>query len=185
MVRRMQVVDYCFNWPMQYEREVDTLRSVLGDEIVRAHHIGSTAVPGLAAKPIIDILLEVRSVDRLDLFDAAMEEIGYRPRGELGIPGRRYYTKGGDQRTHHVHAFVTGDLHVEKHLVFRDYLRTHPQSAADYAAVKREAAAAHETDPEEYMAFKHGFVERMVARSMDWAAEGECRQSATEQENGE
>ncbi|MFC2079797.1 GrpB family protein, partial [Candidatus Bipolaricaulota bacterium] len=71
MVRRMEVVDYSTDWPMLFEREIETLRSVLGEEIVRAHHIGSTAVPGLAAKPVIDILLEVQSVDRLDALDEA------------------------------------------------------------------------------------------------------------------
>lgn len=174
MARRMVVVAYQPKWPRQYAAEELLLRRALGNEIVRAHHIGSTAVPGLAAKPIIDILLEVRSVTRLDEMDHAMEELGYLPRGELGIPGRRYYSKGGDDRTHHVHAFATGDPHVEKHIAFRDYLRTHPLAAADYAAVKKRAARIHALNPEKYVAFKHNFVEQLVRQAVHWFRQQGC-----------
>ena len=92
-MRDMTVVDYDPSWPAAYEAEIDRLRAVLDDVIVRTHHIGSTAVPGLAAKPVIDVLLEVRDLDSLDAHDEAMREIGYEPRGEFGIPGRRYYTR--------------------------------------------------------------------------------------------
>jgi len=126
----MVVVAYRAEWPRQYEAEALLLRQALGDELVRAHHIGSTAVSGLAAKPIIDILLEIRSVEYLDTRNNTMEQLGYLPRGELGIPGRRYYSKGGDHRTHHVHAFSECDPHIEEHLAFRDYLRTQPQVTA-------------------------------------------------------
>ena len=169
MVRRMTVVVYSTDWPMLYEQDAALLRAALGDMLVRCHHIGSTSVPGLAAKPIIDILLQVQSVEGLDKRNAAMLDLGYRPKGEFGIPGRRYYPKGGDERTHHVHAFAVGDPEVVKHLAFRDYLRAHPSTVAEYAAVKREAAAKHATDPEGYVAFKHEFVERMVAEAVHWA----------------
>ena len=171
MVRRMKVVEYSAEWPRLYEQEILLLREALGQEIVRPHHIGSTSVPGLAAKPIIDILLEVQSVDGLDDLNKAMRAIGYEPKGEFGIPGRRYFPKGSDKRTHHVHAFAVGDSHIRPHLAFRDYLRAHPAAAAEYAAIKKEAAAAHETDPEGYVAFKHVFVERMVVEAVDWKNE--------------
>ncbi len=168
MVRRMSVVEYSADWPVMYEQEITLLRRALGNEIVRAHHIGSTGVPGLAAKPIIDILLEVRSVQGLDELSEAMTDLGYQPKGEFGIPGRRYYPKGGDERTHHVHAFAVGDPHIKPHLAFRDYLRSHPAAVAEYATVKKAASAAHEADPEGYVAFKHGFVEQMVAEALHW-----------------
>ena len=183
MVRSMKIVDYSAEWPRLYKRELALLREALGNEIVRAHHIGSTAVPGLAAKPVIDILLEVRSVERLDAFDNAMKGLGYQPRGEFGIPGRRYYPKRGNDRTHHVHAFAVGDPHIEVHLAFRDYLRVHPASVAEYAAVKREAAVVCETDPEGYVAFKHDFVERIVAKAVHWAEERKITEQAEEQED--
>ena len=150
-------------------REEALLRDALGDECVRAHHIGSTAVPGLAAKPVIDILLEVRSLEGLDRLDSAMRAVGYRPRGEFGIPGRRYYPKGEDARTHHVHAFETGDPHIDRHLVFRDYLRAHPDAVDEYAAIKVEAAAKFLHDSEGYQAHKHDVVQRLLADAIAWA----------------
>lgn len=171
MVRKMIVVNYSGDWPEMYEKEAAQIRAALADVLVRCHHMGSTSVPGLAAKPIIDILLEVRSLDRLDARNAAMESLGYTPKGAFGIPGRRYYPKGADKRTHHAHAFAAGDPHIEKHLVFRDYLRAHPLAAAEYAAIKRQAAEAHANDPEGYVAFKHDFAEPMVAEAVHWASD--------------
>ena len=182
MVRSMKIVEYSADWPMLYEQEVVLLREVLGSEIVRAHHIGSTAVPGLAAKPIIDILLEVRSLERLDDLNESMEEIKYQPRGEFGIPGRRYYPKGDDDRTHHVHAFAVDDPQIKNHLAFRDYLRAHPAAVAEYAAIKQSASVAHGTDPEGYVAFKGSFVERTVAKALHWANENGLNSQTAKQE---
>lgn len=166
----MSVVDYDPRWPKAYESEIAEIRNVLGDVIVRAHHIGSTAVPGLPAKPLIDILLEVHDLALLDARDGAMRTIGYEPRGECGIPGRRYYRKGGDARTHHVHAFGAGDPHVAEHLAFRDYLCAHPGIAEDYARIKRAAATRHRNDPEGYAAYKRKFVADAVRAACLWAA---------------
>jgi GrpB-like predicted nucleotidyltransferase (UPF0157 family) len=168
MARTMRVVTYSDRWPRMYAQEADLLRNALGDQIVRIHHIGSTSVPGLDAKPVIDILLEVRSLSALDALTPAMVELGYEPRGEFGIPGRRYYPKGGERRTHHVHAFVEGDPHVQPHLAFRDFLRAHPDQALDYANIKRQAAAEHGDDPEGYVAYKSAFVETLVTDAVHW-----------------
>jgi len=100
-----------------------------------------------------------------------MENLGYQPHGEFGIPGRRYYPKGGNDRTHHVHAFAVGDRQIKPYLAFRDYLRTHPAAVADYAALKRAGSLAHEMDPEGYVSFKHDFVEQMLAVAVYWAEE--------------
>jgi len=164
----MSVVDYDPRWAEAAAVEIAALHDILGDVVVHGHHIGSTAVAGLAAKPVIDLLLEVRSLARLDGFDPAMRSIGYEPRGEFGIPGRRYYPKGGDDRTHHVHAFAVGDRHVAEHLAFRDYLREHADVAANYEHVKRQAAATYRHDPDGYVAFKHAFVAAAVADALAW-----------------
>lgn len=169
-MREMTVVDYDPGWPAAYGAEVARLRAALGDVIARAHHIGSTAVPGLAAKPVIDVLLEVRDLGSLDARDEAMRKIGYEPRGEYGIPGRRYYPKGGDRRTHHVHAFAAGDPHIAEHLAFRDYLRECPDVAAAYARVKREAAAEHRYDPDGYVRHKEDFVTKTLNDALGRAA---------------
>jgi len=184
MQRTMEVIASSDRWPEMYAREAEQLRRVLGDEIVRIHHIGSTSVPGLAAKPVIDILVEVHSVEALDGYAAAMQTLGYEPRGEFGIPGRRYYPKGGDLRTHHVHAFASGDPHVFRHLAFRDYLRTHPECAVAYGEVKRRAAAAHRTDPEGYVEYKRAFVERTLEDAVHWVRKDASSRTTTEEECG-
>jgi len=169
MAREMRVAPYDPAWPARYEEEAHVLREVLGDVLVRSHHVGSTSVPGLPAKPIIDICLEVRSLESLDERDDRMRSIGYVPRGEFGIPGRRYYPKGGDDRTHHVHAYVAGDPNVERHLAFRDYLRAHPGVAQAYAHVKQEASVKHLTDSTGYQAYKHAFVVQTLETALAWA----------------
>lgn len=101
--------------------------------ITNIHHIGSTSVPGLMAKPVIDILVEVGTINVVDSYNEAMKkQIGYLPKGENGIPNRRYFSKGGDNRTHQVHVYQQGDEKIASHLMFRDYLITHPKVASEY-----------------------------------------------------
>lgn len=121
-MRILTVVDYDEMWPTLFENERTLLQMTLGKVISRIHHIGSTSVPGLSAKPVIDILIEVANLEELDSLNQAMEGVGYTVRGENGILNRRYFTKGGNQRSHHIHAFTTGDAQIIKHLAFRDYL---------------------------------------------------------------
>nr|WP_227001605.1 GrpB family protein [Pectobacterium parmentieri] len=134
------------------------LQITLGQVISQIHHVGSTAVPGLAAKPAIDILLEVIDLNELDQLNDAMEYAGYTARGENGIPNRRYFTKGGDQRTHHVHAFVVGDTQIVKHVAFRDYLIKNKKSAKQYAEIKWAAVRESENDTHRYSALKTDFI---------------------------
>ncbi len=121
-MRKVAIVTYDEQWPDLFEAERVLLQITLGQVISRIYHIGSTSVPGLAAKPVIDILLEVVDLNKLDELNAEIENAGYTARGENGIQNRRYFTKGGEQRTHHVHAFVIGDTQIVKHVAFRDYL---------------------------------------------------------------
>ena len=164
--RIIEVIDYDSSWPLKFEAERKLLASTLGAVAVKIHHIGSTSVPGLAAKPIIDILLEVTSLDALDAIDGAMEAIGYVPRGELGIPGRRFYMKGGDDRSHHIHAYVEGDTNLRRHLAFRDYLIANPDIAEEYAALKKAVAASCNNDSERYCDGKDDFVKRHEALAL-------------------
>ncbi len=112
-------------------------------------HIGSTAVPGLVAKPILDLLAGLQPLDVAPGV-AAMEALGYEYLGEYGIPGREFFRKGGDARTHHVHAVELGGPQWVRHVAFRDYLRAHPDEAARYGAAKRSAATAVDGDWESY-----------------------------------
>ena len=167
MAQHVVVVDYDPAWPQAYRAEKSLLLSVLGDNCIAIHHIGSTAVPGLAAKPIIDILPVVRSLERVDRAAHSLEAIGYEYLGEFGIPGRRYLRKGGDERTHQVHIFSEADpQNILRHLAFRDYLRTHGQIRDAYAALKRELAERYPYDIEGYCSGKAAFVAELEQRAL-------------------
>ena len=156
--RIIRVVDYDPRWPEIFETERIILSEVLDEQIVHIHHIGSTAVPGLAAKPIIDILPEVRDVNKLDRYNAEMEKAGYTPKGEFGIPGRRLFTKDNQNGAFNVHAFDAGSPGAVRHIAFRDYLIAHPEIAKEYGELKRKCARECDNDIEKYSALKNDFV---------------------------
>jgi len=157
-MRTVAVIDYDKQWPELFEAENSRLQLLLGKVVIRIHHIGSTSVPGLAAKPVIDIMLEVVGLSELDSYNTMMQRAGYVARGENGIPGRRYFVKGGDNRSHQLHAFVTGDMQIVKHLAFRDYLIKNHPIAVQYAGIKRAAALACKNDIHRYSAIKADFI---------------------------
>lgn len=159
-MRTIAVVPYDEKWSEAFCAESLLLKDVLGEVAVTVHHIGSTAVHGLSAKPVIDILLEVSTIGELDKCHSAMSSAGYVARGENGIPGRRYFIKGSDRRSHHVHAFASGDEQLVRHLAFRDYLRKNSDIAAAYAEVKHAAALLCSNDSQGYSALKAKFIER-------------------------
>jgi GrpB-like predicted nucleotidyltransferase (UPF0157 family) len=159
MVRKIEVVPYNPDWPSLFKMEADRLGAILGQEAVAIHHIGSTAIPNIRAKPIIDILVEVQDIEKVDDFNTEMIRQGYRPQGEFGIPGRRFFIKGPDDaRTHHIHVFQTGHPEVQRHLDFRDYMVTHPEEAQAYSRLKETLAQRFPEDIEGYVAGKDGFI---------------------------
>ncbi|MFZ2961115.1 MAG: GNAT family N-acetyltransferase [Candidatus Ozemobacteraceae bacterium] len=166
--RVIEVVDYNFQWPEEFQKEAQKILVALAKEIIRIHHIGSTAVPGLKAKPVIDILLEVKDVNALDEYDPKMKEIGYIPKGEYGIHGRRFYLKGLYERTHHIHAFNIGSPDVERHIAFRDYLIAHPLVAKEYGDLKARCADECDSDSEKYCDGKHEFVRSNEKKALAW-----------------
>ncbi len=102
-MRKVEVCAYDLKWPLMFEEEADKIKAVFGDEIVAIHHIGSTSVPGLKAKPVIDIIPVVKAISVVHHYNRQMIEIGYEPMGEYGILGRRFFRKGKGKRSHHVH----------------------------------------------------------------------------------
>jgi GrpB-like predicted nucleotidyltransferase (UPF0157 family) len=172
--RLVEVVESRADWIACYERERALLEHALGRALTKAHHIGSTAVPGLAAKPIIDILLEVSDLDSLDARDHQMVALGYTVKGEHGIVGRRYFQKGGALRTHHVHAYQVGDDTITRHLAFRDYLIANGDVAEEYAELKRGLARTFRNDPAKYQAGKAAFLETHQERAVGWYQRRGC-----------
>ncbi|MFM2486310.1 GrpB family protein [Celerinatantimonas yamalensis] len=167
--RIIEVVDYRPEWIEMFNREEQLITAQLdASNIVAIHHIGSTSVPHLCAKPIIDILLEVEDLSLLDNQTLQMQSIGYLAKGEFGIAGRRYFQKGGVQRTHQVHAFLSGSEDMFRHLAFRDYLRAFPHIAKEYGELKQQAAVNCQNDIERYCDYKNAFVKNHEARAIAW-----------------
>ncbi len=158
------IAEYDPGWPKAFRRERARILKTLGDAIVSVEHIGSTAVPGLAAKPIIDIMVGVRELSVGERQAGSLEAQGYVYCGEAGLPGRLFFRKG-NPRSHHVHIVQHEGSVWEPTIFFRDYLRQHPEAAAEYANVKRELAARFRTDIPGYGAAKEPFVERMLAEA--------------------
>lgn len=169
-MRKIVVVDYDPIWRQRYKEEEKKIASILKTELRSIHHIGSTAVEGLSAKPVIDILAVVHRIEAVDRYCADLEAIGYECKGEYGIAGRRFFMKGGDDRTHHLHIFsVENDREFLRHLALRDYLRNFPQKAKKYADLKRALAQKFNEDAEGYCAGKDAFVKALESEALDWA----------------
>jgi len=171
-MRRVTVVPYDARWPQGFGAASAEVAAALGANLLQIHHIGSTAIPGMCAKPVIDMLAVVADVGAIDARDAQMRALGYESMGEFGIAGRRYLRRDNSagERTHQVHAFQRGSPHVRRHLAFRDFMRAHAEPAEQYAALKRRLADAHPNDIEAYMDGKDGFIKEMEARALAWAA---------------
>ncbi len=163
--REVVVVDYDDAWPLRFEEEkrliAEALRDV-ADRIVAVEHVDSTAVPGLAAKPIIDIMLGVRDLSAVERCVRPLEAIGYQYRGEAGIPGRLFFRKG-QPRSHHLHMVPQDGKFWERHIRFRDLLRQRPELAAKYGALKKELAVRYRTRRLEYTEAKTPFIEGALA----------------------
>lgn len=164
----IEVIDYDSSWHAAFAAEKIHLQEAIGSNAVSVEHIGSTAVVGLAAKPIIDILIAVTSLSELDRANDVIAALGYAVKGENGITGRRYFQKGTNQRSHHVHAFKVDDIHLHRHRVFKDYLIAHNEIALAYGLIKKSAAAKSNNDVNVYMAFKNSFIQKHQQLALEW-----------------
>jgi GrpB-like predicted nucleotidyltransferase (UPF0157 family) len=158
-------------WPILAKIHAARL-SALGEVLVAVHHIGSTAVPGLATKPIIDMMPEVTSLDDLDREQPLVESLGFVWHGELGMPGRRYCTLSDDlgNRIVQLHFFASHSPHVTRHLAFRDYLRAHPEERNAYEKEKQRARDLHPNDSHAYTDEKAAWIQAAEAKALNWFA---------------
>lgn len=154
-------------WRREFEQEAERISAAAGSNAVAVHHVGSTAIPTVYAKPVIDLLLVVRDLAALDERQPRMEALGYEARGEYGIPGRRFFRRDDEHgdRTHQIHAFEDGSPQIARHLAFRDYMIAHPETAQSYSDLKRELAAKHPEDIEAYMDGKDEFIQEIDRRT--------------------
>jgi len=139
------IVPYDCRWPERFVAEAARIEEAMAGAALRVEHVGSTAVPGLAAKPVIDIQVSVASLGNLDLHAGPLARLGYVhvPLGAVDLDYPFFQKPSAWPTTHHIHLCVLASEHERRHLDFRDYLRTHPEVAAEYAAMKRDLAAQH------------------------------------------
>jgi GrpB-like predicted nucleotidyltransferase (UPF0157 family) len=161
----IEVIDYDPLWPSQFESEKIRIIRTLGDLLHTLEHGGSTAVPGLAAKPIIDMWAALRGPLSAAPI-AAMAKIGYEHFGEYGLAGRDYFVKATPPVCH-LHCYPVGHPDWNRHLAFRDWLRTHPEGARAYGRVKRELAIRFSGDRMAYTEAKSDFIESALAGKLD------------------
>jgi GrpB-like predicted nucleotidyltransferase (UPF0157 family) len=159
------------DWTRQFDLEKTRILEALGRTgrggvAWAVHHIGSTAIPGIHAKPVIDILLEVYPAPLEAEHLEALGKLGYEYRGEAGIPGRQFFRT--NPRTRHLHAYPLDSSEVHEHLLFRDYLRTHPSEAKRYEALKLELVEKFSTDREAYTNSKDTLVRELLENAERW-----------------
>jgi len=164
---KVEVVPHDPKWRDAFETESHRVNRALGNNVLAIHHIGSTAIPGIYAKPVIDMLVEVTDINDVDVRVAEMKSLGYDVMGEFGIAGRRYFRKDTEKgrRTHQIHTFQTGSDQIARHLTFRDYLIAHPDEAQNYSNLKRQLAELHADDAEGYMDGKDAFIKEIDRRA--------------------
>lgn len=172
-LRKVEVYPYNEKWVLMFEIEAEKLKHIFEKEMIDIYHIGSTSIPGLSAKPIIDIMPVVYDIKLVDHYNGKMKSIGYETKGENGIPGRRYFQKGGNNRSHHVHIYQAESDDITRHLAFRDYLRIHPNEKKKYGELKVRLAQQFPFDIESYINGKERLVKEIERKAMHWKKENQ------------
>lgn len=169
-MRKVEVVPHDLKWREAFDSESKSIADALGENVVTVHHVGSTAIPSIYAKPIIDLLVEVNDIVKVDEQSSSMELLGYEVMGEFGISGRRYFRKDNQEgvRTHHIHTFKVGSEQVKRHLAFRDYMIAHPEDAQRYSELKRRLAKEYPTNIDGYIDGKDGFIKEIDEKASQW-----------------
>ncbi len=172
-MRNIVVKDYSENYKTKFESEAKCIKDILGDNLLKIYHIGSTSVKGLKSKPVIDIMPVVKDIEKVDLHNKEFEKLGYECMGELGIKGRRFFKKGGEEnRSHHIHIFQEDNQKdIVRHLAFRDYLRQNERAREEYSNLKEELAKKFPNDIESYMDGKDEFIKLLEEKSTIWYIE--------------
>ncbi|MCK5794130.1 MAG: GrpB family protein [Anaerolineales bacterium] len=167
--RHVELVPHNPDWSHQADEEAQRIMSGLTFPIVGIYHIGSTSVAGIKAKPILDLVMEVENLEDVIQAEPEFEAIGYINKGEYGIPGRQFFTRDtNENRTHHLHVFQIGHPDIERHIVFRDFLRANPDAAREYEKLKEKLAKRFPKQSGNYTAAKSDFILSMDEVARYW-----------------
>jgi GrpB-like predicted nucleotidyltransferase (UPF0157 family) len=167
----VELVPYSALWPEMAAAEAQRLKDALGPVLLRVEHMGSTSIPNIKAKPILDFIPVVSDLSVLDAKQAALEALGYDYLGEFGIPTRRYCRLNDPvtgKRRFQLHCFAEDSPQIARHLAFRDYLRAHPAIAKEYEAVKQRAAALHPDNVLLYNDAKNDWIKQTERDALAW-----------------
>ena len=162
----VRLVPYDSTWPLEFAVEAERIMRACDGLPIRLEHVGSTSIPGLAAKPVIDILAGRPGNVSGSRYIDAFKQVGYEHKGAYGIPGRNYFRRGSPS-THHVHMVSWSSDLWRDHLLFRDYLRARPDIAREYETIRRELAALYLQDKGQYTDAKGPFVRSIVRRALE------------------
>lgn len=153
-------------WAHKFAKEAPILKGVFLDNLISLHHIGSTAIPGIQAKPTIDILAAVKILEGVDNIVEHLEALGFYGYGELGIKGRRYFSR--KDNSVHLHVYQEGDPQIARHIIFCEYLISHPEKAKEYEGFKQECATKYPENSIKYAEAKNSFIARLDEEAALW-----------------
>lgn len=164
--KHVVVLPYDEAWADRFAEIKTEIEAALGELAFRIEHVGSTAVPGLSAKPIIDLDVVIRDSSAFHAAAAALEAIAYQHEGDLGIAGREAFRYDGKDhlQKHHLYVCAQNSAELKRHLAFRDYLRTHPEAVCEYSRIKEEGAALYPYDIDGYIEHKTPFIRRIYQK---------------------
>lgn len=169
-IKSVTVVEYDPAWPAAFQAIARRAAATIGEQVTTVEHVGSTSVPGLAAKPVVDLAVVVREEDVPHAVER-LATLGYTYQGERGIAGRHAFRSPPGEAKHHLYVCVPESPGLRDHLLFRDHLRAHPDAARAYAGLKRRLALQHRDDRDAYQQAKSAFIEA-VTRRAEAEAEG-------------
>lgn len=173
MKREMKIVTYDKNWINQFEAIKTNLLSIFGNLATDIRHFGSTSIKGMSAKPIIDVMVIVSDIKKIDIFNEKMKKAGYIPKGENGISGRRYFqmiSDDGINHTQHIHCYEKENQHAVDELMFRDFLEIDNESFDAYLSAKDEASRKFRFSPLKYTEYKTACINKIMKKAKAYYA---------------
>jgi GrpB-like predicted nucleotidyltransferase (UPF0157 family) len=166
---QVEIVAYDPQWPDRFRQIAQPMRAALGEAVLRIDHIGSTAIPGAGAKPIIDVQIAVQSFDSFDTIRLPLEALGYVWRADNPDLTKRYFREAHGTRRTHIHVRRVGSWPEQLALLFRDYMRQHPDDVRLYTDLKRDLAGRYQDDRQGYTDAKGPFVWQIMAKADRWS----------------
>lgn len=164
----VELAEFDSNWTLEYEKEKELLSKVLGEKAIEIHHVGSTSIKGLKAKPVIDILVVIEDLNKIEEIEDLLKEYDYSNRGHQGVEDRYFFAKGPeDSRTHYIH-FVEKNNNTYYNLVyFKRYLLDHPESIDEYCELKQDLALKYPEERSKYTAGKNEFITNIIKKAKE------------------